>query len=102
MKANVTGKGILIVLKKSFKDFLSYKIPKLSGSLAYYTVFSMAPLLVLLVSLSGIFLGEEAAQGKVYDTLSSFVGSTTADELEDIIQKASLTGKSNWALIIGG
>jgi len=102
MKEKISRGGIWKIVKAAFKKFGEYKIPKLSGSLAYYTVFSMAPLLVLLVSLSGIFLGEEAAQGKIYSTLSSFLGTTAASELQDIIRNASLTGKSNWAAVIGG
>src|SRR5687767_7937464 len=102
MKEKISAKGLWNVIKAALKKFGEYKIPKLSGSLAYYTVFSLAPLLVLLVSLGGIFLGEEAAQGKIYETMSSFLGPTAASELQDIIRNASLAGKSNWAAILGG
>ena len=102
MKKKINALALWKMVKAALKKFGEYRIPKLSGSLAYYTVFSLAPLLVLLVSLGGIFLGEEAAQGKIYETLSSFLGTTAASELQDIIRNASLAGKSNWAAIIGG
>ena len=78
------------------------KITKMSGSLAYYTVFSMAPLLVMIISLCGIFLGREAVEGKIVAQLSGFVGVDTAMQLQQIIKNASLAGKSTMAAIIGG
>lgn len=86
----------------TFKSFGEYKIPKLGASLAYYTVFSMAPLLVMIISLAGIFLGTEAVQGKIVEQLSAFVGHDTAIQLQDLVHKASIAGKSAIAAIIGG
>lgn len=73
----------------------------MSSSLAYYTVFSLAPLLIIIISLSGIFLGRDAAEGKVYHQLENFVGSNTAMQLQEMIKNASLSGKSDMAVIIG-
>jgi membrane protein len=73
----------------------------MSSSLAYYTIFSMAPLLIIIISLSGIFLGQDAAEGKVYAQLASFVGANTASQLQEMIRNASLSGKSVTAAIIG-
>jgi len=61
----------------------------------------MAPLLIIIISLSGIFLGQDAAQGKIYDQLSNFIGSNAASQLQTMIQNASLSGKSKLAAIIG-
>ncbi|MNR29318.1 hypothetical protein D3C85_1466980 [compost metagenome] len=61
-KERITFKGIWNVLKATFTGFDTHKVTKLSGSLAYYTVFSMAPLLVVVISLCGIFLGQEATK----------------------------------------
>src|SRR3954469_7376126 len=101
MRKKITFKGIIEVLKKSFSGFGDDKVTKLSGSLAYYTVFSMGPLLVVIISLCGLFLGREAVQGKVYHTLTGFVGSDTAAQLQEIIKNASVAGKSKIAAIIG-
>jgi len=97
----ITFKGIWEVLKNAFTGFSDHKVTKLSGSLAYYTVFSMAPLLVVIISLCGIFLGQEAAQGQIYSQLSGFLGSDTAAQLQEIIKKASLGDKSTVAFVIG-
>jgi membrane protein len=101
MKKRVTMKKLWQILKNSFKGFGNDNVTTLSSSLAYYTVFSMAPLFIIIISLSSIFLGKDAAEGKVYDTLAGFVGSDTAAQLQQIIQHASLTGKSHIAFVIG-
>jgi membrane protein len=101
MKKKITAKGIWKVLKGAFNGFSDDKVTKLSGSLAYYMVFSMGPLLVLIISLCGIFLGEEAVQGRIYATLAGFVGSDTAAQLQEIIKNASIGGKGKVAAVVG-
>jgi len=101
MKKKITFKKLWHILKKSFTGFSDDRVTTLSSSLAYYTVFSMAPLLIIIISLSGIFLGQEAAQGKIYAQLANFIGSNTASQLQEMIKNASLTGKSELAAIIG-
>ncbi|HEU5051730.1 MAG TPA: YihY/virulence factor BrkB family protein [Hanamia sp.] len=101
MKKKVTAKRIWQVLKKSFQGFSDDRITKMSSSLAYYTIFSMAPLLIIIISLSGLFLGQDAAEGKIYAQLSNFIGSNTASQLQTMIHNASLSGKSRFAAIIG-
>jgi membrane protein len=61
----------------------------------------MAPLLIIIISLSGLFLGKDAAEGKIYTQLSHFIGTNTASQLQTMIQNASLTGKSKFAAIVG-
>jgi membrane protein len=101
MTKKITFKGIWEVLKKSFTGFSDDKVTKLSGALAYYTVFSMAPLLLLIISLCGIFLGQEAVEGRIYQSLSGFMGADTAHQLQQMIKNASLNGKGTLAAIIG-
>ncbi len=101
-KKKVTLKGIWEILKESFSGFSEHKITKMAGSLSYYTVFSMAPLLILIISLCSLFLGREAVEGQIYAQLEGFMGKDTAAQLQDIIKKAALSGKGTMAAIIGG
>lgn len=94
-------KDIWKLLKDSFAGFSEDKVTKLSASLAYYTVFSMGPLLILIISICGIFLGKEAIEGEVYGQLEGFMGADTAKSLEDIIKNAAISGGSTIAIIIG-
>ncbi len=101
MKKKLTVKGLWAVLKDSFKGFSNDNVTKLSGSLAYYTVFSLGPLLVVIISLCSIFLGREAVEGKIFEQLSGFVGHDTALQLQEIIKNASVAGKGKLAAVIG-
>ncbi len=102
MGKKISFKGVVEIFKNAFSGFSDDKVTKLSGSLAYLTLFSLAPLLMIIISLCGFFLGKEAIEGKIYGQLSGFVGSDTAAQLQGIIKNASLAGKSKLAAIIGG
>ncbi len=101
MKKKLSLHGIWDVLKQTFNGFGDDKITKLSASLAYYTVFSMGPLLVVIISLCSLFLEREAVEGKVYGVLVGFVGSDTAAQLQEIIKNASVGNDSTVAAVIG-
>ena len=60
------------VLKDAFDGFLNDRCLKLSAALAYYTVFSLAPLLVLVISLASIFFGTEAIRGQVFSQINGW------------------------------
>ena len=94
-------RSILGLLKDSFKGFSENKIPKLGASLAYYTVFSLGPLLIVIIFLCSLFWGREAVEGVVYDQIKGFVGDDSARQIENIIRNASVTGKGTLAAIIG-
>ena len=66
--------SLWVVLRDAFNGFLDDRCLKLSASLAYYTIFSLAPLLVLMIALAGIFLGEEAIRGQIFGQLNDLVG----------------------------
>jgi membrane protein len=100
-KKKITIKGIWEVLKNSFVGFSDHKVMKFSAALAYYTVFSMAPLLIVIISLCGIFLGQEAVEGQIYGALAGFMGPDTAMQLQEIIKKAAISGKDTIAAVIG-
>jgi len=89
------------ILKNSFRGFSDDKIPKLSGSLSYYMIFSMGPLLLIIITVCGIFFGRDAIEGGIYKQLQSFTGQDTALQLQQIIKNASLSGKTHIATIIG-
>jgi membrane protein len=97
----ITLKGLWTVLKNSFKGFGDDKVMKLSASLAYYTVFSMGPLLIVIISLCGFFLGREAIEGQIYRQMDSFVGHDAALQIQQIIRNASISDQGTVAAIIG-
>ncbi len=100
-KKNFSFRAVAEIFKTAFKGFSDNKITKLSGSLAYSVIFSLGPLMIVIISVCGIFLGKDAIEGKVYSTLAGFVGSDTAAQLQEIIKNANLSGKSEVAVIVG-
>lgn len=102
MRKKVSWKKIWSVLKKSATHFGMYRLPRHSASLSYYTIFSFAPLLVVLIATGSLLFSPEMVQGKVNATMADFLGEATARELQDIVARASLRDKSKFALIIGG
>ncbi|WP_345083387.1 YihY/virulence factor BrkB family protein [Nemorincola caseinilytica] len=98
----ISLKGMWRSLKDAVTAMGDDKVMKLSGSLAYYTVFSMGPLLVVIISLCSLFFARDAVEGQVYAVLRDFVGSDTALQLQDIIKNAAIGNKSTTAAIIGG
>ncbi|MEO6000386.1 MAG: YihY/virulence factor BrkB family protein [Chitinophagaceae bacterium] len=94
-------KNGVTILKASFKGFSDDLALKFSASLAYYTIFSLAPLLLLLISLAGIFLGKDAIQGKVFSEINGIVGNDAALQIQDMIQNLEIKGKSTISVIIG-
>ncbi|GAB2973539.1 YihY/virulence factor BrkB family protein [Mucilaginibacter puniceus] len=89
------------ILKAAFNGFMDDKALKLSASLAYYTTFSLGPLLLLLISLAGVFFGREAIQGKVFKEINGMVGNDAAMQIQEIIKNLRLSGKSTISVIIG-
>ncbi|MDB5252088.1 MAG: YihY/virulence factor BrkB family protein [Flaviaesturariibacter sp.] len=95
-------KGMVPLLKAAFKGFSEDKVPKLSASLAYYTVFSLGPLLVVVITIAAFVLGPDTINGTIYNQMNGFIGSAAAAQMQEIVKNASLSGKSTGAAIIGG
>lgn len=93
--------SLLSVLKRSFSCFIEDNAFKLSASLSYYTVFSLGPLLLLVISLAGIFYGREAVQGRIYGQIDGLVGSDAAAQIQEIIKNIQQTGQGIGGAIVG-
>ena len=90
----------LLVIKEVSSEFSADNILKYSASLAYYTVFSIAPLLVVLTTLFGFIFGKKAMQGKVYEQLNKLVGSNVAIEIQNLIKNIHLSTNSFFATVL--
>lgn len=94
-------RNIFTILKNTAKGFSEDKGLKLSASLAYYTVFSMAPLLLLIISLAGAFFGKDAIEGSLFTELNGLIGDQAAAQIQEIIKNMELSGKTTLSLTIG-
>src|SRR5580704_13452377 len=73
----------------------------MAAALSYYTVFSMAPLLILAISIAGLVLGRDAAQGKIVEQIGGLVGKQSAVAIQSMIQAAHHSSKGIFASVIG-
>jgi membrane protein len=91
--------GNLIIA--SFKAFIEDRALTMSAALAYYTVFAMAPLLIMFLSLASLFYGEDAINRKLFQEINGLVGNQAALQIQDILRKISLSNNSTIAVILG-
>ena len=89
------------VISKSFKDFIADDALKYSASLSYYTVFSIAPVLIIIIGMAGIFFGEEAVSGEIFRQFSGLMGPNVAELIQQAIKNVKLSGQSWTATIVG-
>ena len=102
MKKSFQGlKEIFPLIKQTYIAFDDDRGLKLSAALAYYTIFSIAPMLIVLIAITGIFYGQEAVQGKIFSQLNDFIGNDSAAQIQDILKQMQLSGKSTFAIITG-
>lgn len=109
-KANVTMasfssffRGGFDLLKQTAQEWITDKAPQLGAALAYYTVFSLAPLILVLLSIVGLLYRHDpgAAWEKLTSQMSYFLDKSVLDVVQGIAQKASQPGKSALATVIG-
>jgi len=91
------------LLKQTFNEWLQDKAPQLGAALAYYTVFSLAPLILVLLAIVGMIFCDDPAGAwdKITQQMSYFLDPSAVQVVQNIAQKASQPGKSTSATIIG-
>jgi membrane protein len=88
-------------IKQVFKEFGSLKVGQLSAAFSYSALFSIGPLLLVLISVAGFILGPKAASGKLISDISSLVGPQTAKTIQNVILNVHKSSNSVLALVIG-
>jgi membrane protein len=88
-------------LRETANDWLADKASRMGAALAYYSVFSVAPLLLVAISIAGLFFGEVAARKELHHRIADTVGPPVAAAVEDILGKVHENGNSVRGGIIG-
>src|SRR6476660_6245058 len=91
----------LILLKNTGIAFNEDNAFKLSASLSYYTIFALGPLFIIIISLAGLFFGQDAVEGKIYEQTKTLVGNNAALQIQDIIKNASHSHATTAGAVIG-
>jgi membrane protein len=86
----------------SFSEFIENKVLKLSAALAFYTIFSLPGLLIIIVWFSKIAFGDQAVEDTIYNQLGGFIGQNAAHDIQTGIREVLNSSKgSGWATTLG-
>lgn len=89
------------LVKQSVSAWNDDSASSMGASLAYYTVFSISPLLLIVISVAGLFFGREAVEGQVVAQLGGLMGTQGAEAVQGLLQSASEPSKSIGGTIVG-
>ncbi|MEO8275212.1 MAG: YihY/virulence factor BrkB family protein [Thermoanaerobaculia bacterium] len=92
---------LLSVLIETGREWERDKVPRLAAALAYYALFSLAPLLVVAIGVAGFFFGHEAARGEVVAQFSALIGRPGARAVEELLAANGSRGKGLAAAVLG-
>src|SRR5262245_40256047 len=89
------------ILKETVNQFITERAPRMAAALAFYTTFSLAPLLIIAVAIAGLFFGNEAAEGKIVGEIAWFVGPAGAQTIQQLIDSARQPETGTLAAVVG-
>lgn len=101
MSAKSKFKEIFSLLKETFTEWNNDDPFRHSAVIAYYSIFSLPALVIIIVQVAGLILGEDAAQGQISSQISSAIGEDAAKQVETMVANTSEMGNSTMAIIIG-
>jgi membrane protein len=87
--------------KETVSEWTNDNAFRLSAALAYYTLFSMAPLVVVAVGIAGLVFGEEAVRGQIFDQLRGLVGDQSAAAVQTAVAAAAVKSSGRLASVVG-
>lgn len=89
------------ITKLAVTDFFEGNILKLSASLAFFTIFSLPGLLIIIIWVSDLFYGRDVVEGTVYNQIEGFVGHSAAVEIQNTIRNAAVSSDNGFATVVG-
>lgn len=95
-------KDFWTILKDSGTNFMANGDIKFSAALSYYTIFSLAPMLLLALMVGGFVFGQDAVQGHLFEQMNGLVGDEASATIQNMLAKIALNENSFIATVIGG
>jgi membrane protein len=89
------------LLKDSVQAWIDDDAPSRGAALAYYTLFSIAPLLLIVIGVAGAVFGMDAARGAIFDQLRGLLGSEAATAVQGLLQSVDAQGDSLFSTLVG-
>ncbi len=94
-------KPVYHLLRATYAEWSRDKVPRMGAALAYYTIFSLAPLLVIAIAIAGFVFGSDAVQGRITSQIQGLVGPDSAHAVQTMIQSAHKPAHGVFATIFG-
>ncbi len=89
------------LVKRSAKGWSDDRAPSMGAALAFYTLFSLAPILLLAIAVAGFFMGHDAAQGALLTQLTQVMGEKAAAGIRSMLEAAGARNSGRWPAVIG-
>jgi membrane protein len=89
------------LVKGAYFEWSEDKAPRLGAALAYYTVFSLAPLLLVVIAIAAFVFGEKAAQGQIVGQIEGLIGPDSARAIQDMLANAQKPSSGIVATVVG-
>src|SRR5579871_1028299 len=89
------------ILVRAVRQFSADGVPRMGAALAYYALFSTAPLLILAIMVASLVFSEETARTRVRHQLSEMVGPASAGEILDLMERSTQPATQGWAAALG-
>ena len=94
-------KNIAKLFGETIDGFIADNALKLSAALSYYTIFSLPPLLIIIISLSGVFFGADAVSGQIFEQIKLLVGNSAALQIQETIKNVKLSNSNVFVTSVG-
>ena len=101
MHLKKVGNNIGHLLKQSFNGFIDDNGMKLSAALSYYTIFSLPPLLIFIISLSALFFKAEIVRNEIFGQIQVLIGSDAVLQIQETIKNVELSSGNTFAATAG-
>src|SRR6266478_5399883 len=92
--------NVWLLVKDSVSGWMDHEASRTGAALAFYTVFSLAPILLLSIAIAGFFFGEQAARGEIFAQISALIGPWGASAVQTVIQHAGQSGAGTMTTVI--
>lgn len=93
--------GLWPLLKTAASDWLRHRSARLGAALAYYSVFSLGPLLLIVTAVAGLIWGGDAARGSIVTQFRGMLGESGSQAVEAMLQGASSSVAGGWSAVVG-
>jgi membrane protein len=100
-RTRITPGALGVILRRSVAGWWNDNVPRLGASLAYYTLFALAPILVVAIAIGGLVFGPEAIRGEIVGQIQGLIGREGAEAVQAMLEGASRPGSSIAATVAG-